>query len=72
MPKEKLTPSDRRALVLRALGGESPSTLAREYDVARSWIYVLADEAKGYAEKQLKEAEAELEFRRRVVTLISE
>jgi len=72
MPKEKLTPSDRRALVLRALDGESPSALSKEYGVARSWVYVLVDEARGYAEKQLKEAEAELEFRRRVVTLISE
>jgi transposase-like protein len=68
MPRTKLTPEERRALVLAAL---DPNTnrrdLAASYDVARSWLYSLLDEATTDPESKLKEAEAELEFRREVL-----
>lgn len=66
MPKEKLTRADRRTLVLRVLGGESVLALSKEYGVARSWIYALADEAQIDQEEKIKEVERELEFRKKV------
>lgn len=65
MPKEKLTPADRRTLVLRVLRGESVLALSKEYGVARSWIYALTEEAKTDQQEKIREVERELEFRKK-------
>lgn len=62
MPKEKLTPDQRRALTLRALSGESPSLLAQEYGVARSWVYALKEEAKENFKENTREVHDEWIF----------
>lgn len=69
MSPTKLTPKDRRQIVLRALRGESPLALSREYDVARSWIYYMIDEAKANADSAYTDAQDDLEFRRQVLEL---
>lgn len=70
VPRTKLTPSERRSLVLEALEGANKLRLAERYDIARSWLYVLLDEARNNPEGKLQEAEAEAEFRRRVKVLL--
>lgn len=62
MPRSKLTPGERRALILRAVAGESPSKLAKEYDVARSWVYALKEEAENNYKTKTREAHDEWVF----------
>ncbi len=74
MPRTKLPDAERRALVLDALKpGANRAALAREYDVTRSYLYVLINEAtedpKGRLERAKQEAEDELAFRREVLRL---
>lgn len=69
MPSTKLTPVGRRALVLRALSGESVAKLAKEYGVARSWAYVLLEDAKTDSKTKTAEAYEEWQFRRKVEEL---
>lgn len=70
VPKEKLTPTERRELTLRALGGESVTALAREYEVSRAWIYVLLEEIRGQRREKLREVEEEAAFLRRAGEII--
>jgi Mor family transcriptional regulator len=69
MPPPKLTPDQRRGIVLSALSGESKAQLAKRYDVARSWIYTLVNEALDSPENKVREAEREAAFRRRVARM---
>lgn len=70
MGREKLSQEERRAIVLAFLSGTSAIDLGNRYDVARSWIYALADEAKACPREKLEESQAEAEFRRQVLTLL--
>lgn len=70
MSSTKLTPKDRREVVLRALQGESITALSREFDVARSWIYHMIDEAKANAAAAYADAQDDIEFRRQVLELV--
>lgn len=63
----KLTPDQRRALILSALSDVPVLQLTKEYDVSRSWIYVLLEEARKEPREKLAEAMAEVEFRERVL-----
>jgi transposase-like protein len=64
----KLTGDQRRALVLDALyTNADKGELARRYGVSRSRVYQLLDDALYDPEGKLREAEAELRFRRRVL-----
>ena len=69
MNPHKLTTQQRRDMVLSALSGESRVEVSKRYNVARSWLYSLLDEAQNEPERKLKEAEAEVEFRRSVIEL---
>lgn len=70
VPKEKLTPDERRILTLRALDGEPVSALAREFDVSRAWIYVLLEDVRNHHEEKLREIEREGEFLRQARKII--
>lgn len=78
MPPEKLTVNERRELVLAALS-KDPQTgkakiqrteLARRYGIARGHVYRIIEEATADPEGKLREAEKEVEFRRRVLELL--
>ena len=69
MPKTKLTPDQRRALILALLSGTPAIELARRYGVARSRVYALAEEAKANPVEAMLEAWEEYAFRDQVVTL---
>jgi hypothetical protein len=64
--REKLTPDQRRSLVLAALSGVPAMQLAKEYGVARSWVYALIEEAKTDPHGKLRDAHEEVKFRMRV------
>ena len=67
----KLTPDERRAIVLAALEHDANVTeLARRYDVSRARIYQLLESATIDPKGKLREAEFEVEFRRRVKELV--
>ncbi len=66
----KLTNDQRRAMVLSALRREGTvQEIANRYGVARSWLYVLMDEARDDPSGRLDEAEREAAFRRAVCGL---
>ena len=44
--------------------------LANEYGVARSWVYVLLEEARTDPEARLEEAEREVAFRKEVLEIL--
>lgn len=67
----KLTNDERREMILAFLRDESPVKLAKKYDVARSWIYAYADRVREDPEAAIREAEAELDFRREVARLVN-
>jgi transposase-like protein len=63
----KLTPDERRAVVMAALQLESKrSEIARRYGISRSRVYQLLEGALNHPKEKLWEAEAEAGFRRRV------
>jgi transposase-like protein len=70
MPRTKLTPDERRRIILEALRGANKRQLALRYDIARSWLYALLDEVRENPEGKLRDAEAEADFRRKVVELL--
>jgi transposase-like protein len=70
MTHAKLTPAQRRSLVLAALSGVPAMQLAKEYGVARSWVYALIEEAKTDPAGKVTEAYEETDFRRRVQELL--
>lgn len=69
MTKQKLTPDERRELILSALSGVPVLQLSKEYGVARSWIYALKEEAMQDPVSKADEARRELRFRQSVRTL---
>ena len=63
----KLTPDERRAVVLAALEHNvNISEIARCYGISRQRVYQLLEDAMIDSKGQLREAEREAEFRRRV------
>ena len=67
----KLTPDERRAVVLAALEpNANVSEIARRYGIRRQRVYQLLEDATIDPKGQLKEAETELAFRRRVKELV--
>ena len=67
----KLTPDERRAVVLAALEHDvNISELARRYGISRQRVYQLLEDATIDPKGQLREAERELAFRRRVKELV--
>ena len=57
----------RRELTLRALAGESPTRLSKEYGISRSRVYQMMDEAReADHEARIAEAEAEAAFWRKI------
>jgi len=67
----KLTPDERRAVVLAALERDvNVSELARRYGISRQRVYQLLEDATINPKGQLREAERELAFRRRVKELV--
>ena len=69
MPREKLTPTERRQIVLDALSSENKVKLAKQYGVARSWLYALLEEATSDPQSKLAEAKEEHEFRQKVAEI---
>ena len=68
----KLIPDERRAVVLAALEHDvNISELARRYGILRQRVYQLLEDATIDPKGQLREAERELAFRRRVKELVS-
>ena len=66
----KLTPDERRAVVMAALEPNANiSEIARRYSVSRSRIYQLLEDALLDPREQLREAAREFEFRKRVKEL---
>jgi transposase-like protein len=67
----KLTPDERRAVVIAALEpNANVSELARRYGIRRQRVYQLLENAIIDTEEQLREAEREVAFRRRVKELV--
>ena len=67
----KLTPDERRALVLAALERDvNISELARRYGICRQRVYQLLEDAMTNPKGSLLEAEREVAFRRRVKELV--
>jgi transposase-like protein len=67
----KLTPDERRAVVIAALETNANiSEIARRYGIRRQRIYQLLDSAVIDPKGKLREAEKELGFRRRVKELL--
>ena len=53
MPEKKLTPEDRKSLVIEALSGVSAIEVARRYDVRRQHVHRLVKAAKENAAEEL-------------------
>ena len=71
MSRPRLTPDERRAVVLAALEpNANVSEIARRYGVSRARTYQLLESATIDPKGQLREAERELAFRRRVKELV--
>jgi transposase-like protein len=67
----KLTQDERRAVVLAALEPNANfSEIARRYGIRRQRVYQLLEDALLDPKEKLREAEKELEFRRRVKELV--
>lgn len=64
MPRIELTPEKRRNLIMEADSDGSPTQLAKIYNVSRSRVYALLDEARANAKQKREDAEQELAFRR--------
>lgn len=68
--KDKLSPDQRRELVLRGMSGEPRQYLAETYGVSLSRVEKLLREARDLTEADANETSKELEHRRRVLELI--
>ena len=67
----KLTPDERRAVVMAALEPNANiSEIARRYGVRRQRVYQLLEDAMIDPKEKLWEAEREVAFRRRVKELV--
>ncbi len=67
----KLTPDERRAVVLAALEPNANiSEIARRYGIRRQRVYQLLEEAMIDSKEKLWEAERKVAFRRRVNELV--
>ncbi len=59
----KLTPDERRAIVMAALQfGSNKSEVARRYGLSRSRVYQLIEDAVSDPKSKLREAEREVAF----------
>jgi transposase-like protein len=66
----KLTPDERRALVIAALEPDANKCeLARRFGIRRQRIYQLLEHSLSDPRTKLREAEREVAFRRRVLEL---
>ena len=66
----RLTPDERRAVVMAALEiGANKSEIARRYGIRRQRIYQLLEDALTDPKSKLREAEREVAFRKRVLEL---
>jgi len=66
----KLVPDEQRAIVMAALTPNANiSEIARRYGISRQRIYQLLENALIDTKEKLREAEREVEFRRRVLEL---
>jgi transposase-like protein len=78
--REKITPKDRRDIILAVLfEGEPQTVLARQYGLDKSHVSRLVSEARRapYVKLQeaaaaLEEAEREVRFRRRVIEILAD
>ncbi len=67
----KLTPDERRAIVMAALEhNANVAELARRYGIRRQRVYQLLENAITDPKGKLREAEREVAFRRRVKELV--
>ncbi len=67
----KLTPDERRAVILAALEPNANfSEIARCYGIRRQRVYQLLEDAMRDPRERLREAEREVAFRRRVYELV--
>ncbi len=67
----KLTPDERRAVVMAALEPNANiSEIARRYGIRRQRVYQLLEDAMIDPTEKLREAEREVAFRRRVKELV--
>ena len=67
----KLTPDERRAVVMAALEPNANiSEIARRYGIRRQRVYQLLEDAMLDPKEKLREAEREVAFRRRVQELV--
>lgn len=62
MPKRKLSEPQRHDLIRRALGGDPPPELAREFGVTREYIYNIKREEPVRIEKAMQQAKELMEF----------
>ena len=70
MTSRELTADERRAVVMAALAPISnKSEIARRYGISRSRVYQLMEIAMTDPKSKFREAEREVEFRRRVLKL---
>jgi DNA-directed RNA polymerase specialized sigma24 family protein len=66
----KLLPDEQRAVVMAALQYRSnKSEIARRFGISRSRVYQILGDALTHPKERLREAEREVEFRRRVLEL---
>jgi transposase-like protein len=71
MSRSRLTPDEKRSLVLAALESDANiSELARRYGIRRQRIYQLLQDVVINPKGKLREAEREVAFRRRVKELV--
>jgi transposase-like protein len=69
--RSKLTPDERRAVVMAALEHNANiSEIARRYSIRRQRVYQLLEDAMLDPRERLREAEREVAFRRRVKELV--
>ena len=67
----KLTPDERRAVVMAALEPNANiSEIARRYGIRRQRVYQLLEDAMIDSKEKLWEAEREVAFRRRLIELV--
>ena len=66
----KLVPDEQRAIVMAVLEPNANiSEIARRYGISRQRVYQLLENALIDSKEKLREAEREVEFRRRVLEL---
>jgi transposase-like protein len=71
MPYNKLSPEERRSLILAAVKpGANVTNVARQFGVTRNAVYDHYNRAARDPEGQWREAQAEADFRRKVYEML--